>query len=399
MPSAPMSVFPLSVSASFAGAPGAARRKFVPTLPAAALEILSAALEAEDQAMTPQPGRAGNRRAEVSGFGDEPVNAKRAPARAKVVSGRSTLSPATAIIQAHRQRRTGLEETVFALYYGNLSLFRAEETARELWGEGLNGAVISTCAADVAARIDAWLKRPLTARYDFVFLDTIVIPQRLKDGARETALHYAVGVDSSGVRAVLGVNGGDAADGSVRRTFLRDLRRRGLKDVRLFVGGMDEQLVRDVAAEFPAVRLQVCVTQLEREVLALVPAAELHAASQACAALRLSPDTGISGDKIRQMMDRLDRTNLVEASALLGRMLPHAFSYRPFPRSQWSQISSPDAVRRAVKPMRERVRQIGPVEDTRALVLLAAAHLRHVSRTVWGQRRFLRPKSRGKGGE
>jgi hypothetical protein len=84
---------------------------------------------------------------------------------------------------------------------------------------------------------------------------------------------------------------------------------------------------------------------------------------------------------------------------LLRRMLPHAFSYRPFPRSQWSQISTTDAVRRAVKPLRERIRQIGPVEDTRALVLLAAAHLRHVSRTVWGQRRYLRPKPRGKAGD
>lgn len=371
----------------------------MPGPPAAALEILSAALEAEDRAMTAAPGGATIHGAEVSGLGGQPVEPKEAPAPARALSGRSTVSPAAAIMQAHRQRRTGLEETIFALYYGSLSLFRAEETARALWGEGLNGAVISTCAAEVAGRIETWLKRPLTTRYDFVFLDTIVIPQRLKEGARETALHYAIGVDSAGVRAVLGVGGGEAADPSVRRTFLRELRRRGLKEVRLFVGGMDEQLVRDVAAEFPAVRLQVCVAQLEREVLALVPAAELHAASQACAALRLSPDTGVSGDKIRQMLDRLDRTALAEASALLGRMLPHAFSYRPFPRTQWSQISTTDAIRRAVKPVRERIRHIGPVEDTRALVLLAAAHLRHVSRTVWGHRRFLRPKARGKTGE
>ena len=201
------------------------------------------------------------------------------------------------------------------------------------------------------------------------------------------------------MREVLGVRGGEAADESVRRTFLRDLRRRGLKEVRLFVGAMDELLVRDVTAEFPAVRLQVCIAQLERAVLALVPGPELHAASLALAALRLSPDAGVSAEKIRQMQERLDRTNLAEASALLGRMLPHAFSYRPFPRSQWSQISTTDAIRRAVKPMRERIRQIGPVEDIHALVLLAAAHLRHVSRTVWGQRRYLRPKPRGKAGE
>src|SRR5688572_1526950 len=193
MTSAPMSVFPLS--AVLPDQLPATRRKYVSAPPVAALEILSAALAAEDRALTAEPSPTTGRRVEVSGFGDRPLDSTPVEARPRVLPGRSTVSPAMAIIHAHRQRRTGLEETMFALYYGNLSLFRAEETARALWGEGLNGAVISTCAGEVAGRIDVWLKRPLTARYDFVFLDTIVVPQRLKDGARETALHYAVGVD------------------------------------------------------------------------------------------------------------------------------------------------------------------------------------------------------------
>ena len=237
-----MSVFPLS--AVLPGQLPATGRKYASAPSIAASEILSAALAAEDQALTAEPSRTAGR-LEVSGFGGQTLDSKEVDAQPRVLPGRSTVSPAMAIIHAHRQRRTGLEETMFALYYGSLSLFRAEETARALWGEGLNGAVISTCAGEVAGRIDIWLKRPLTARYDFVFLDTIVVRQRLKEGARETALHYAVGVDAAGVREVLGVCGGDAADESVRREFLRDLRRRGLKEVRLFVGGMDELLEDD----------------------------------------------------------------------------------------------------------------------------------------------------------
>jgi hypothetical protein len=127
-------------------------------------------------------------------------------------------------------------------------------------------------------------------------------------------------------------------------------------------------------------------------VLARVPGPQLHGASLACAALRPQPEAGVSGEKIHQMLARLDCNEMAEASALIGRLLPLALSYRLFPRSQWSQISTIDAIRRAVKPLRERIRHIGPVDDTRALVLLAAAHLRHVSRTVWGRRRFLRGK-------
>src|SRR6187402_679294 len=160
MTSAPMSAFPLS--AVLPGPLAATRRKHVSSPPFAALEILTAALAAEDRALTAGRGRTTGRQAEVSGFGDRPLDARQVEAQPRVLPGRSTVSPATAIIHAHRQRRTGLEETMLALYYGNLSLFRAEETARELWGEDLNGAVISTCAAEVADRIDSWLKRPLT---------------------------------------------------------------------------------------------------------------------------------------------------------------------------------------------------------------------------------------------
>jgi transposase-like protein len=393
MSSVPLSVFPLP--AVLPGATVPSRRKYAPAPPVTALEILSAALLAEDRATAMEPAAASSRCAEMPAFGDRAPRAG-AEARPLVLSGRTTFSPAAAIVHAHRQRRAGLEETTLALYHGSLSVCQAEETARALWGEDVNGAVISTCAGEVTPRLDAWLKRPITRRYDFVFLDAIAVRQRLRNGPQETDLHYAVGVDALGVREVLGVQGGATEDEAAWPAFLRDLRRRGLKEVRLFVGGMDEALVRAVAGEFPAVRLQVCVAQLERAVLARVPGPELHAASLACAALHPEPEAGVSAEKIRQMVERLNRNDLVEASALLGRMLPYALSYRPFPRHHWSQISTTDAIRRAVKPLRERIRHLGPIEDTRALVLLAAAHLRHVSRTVWGRRRYLKTKAGGR---
>src|SRR6478736_4243929 len=156
MTSVPMSVFPLS--AVLPGQLPAMPRKYGSAPPVAALEILAGALVAEDRALTAEPSPSTGRRVEVSGFGDRPLDSAQVEARPRVLPGRSTVSPAMAIIHAHRQRRTGLEETIFALFYGNLSLFRTEETARALWGEGLNGAVISTCAAEVTGRIDAWLK-------------------------------------------------------------------------------------------------------------------------------------------------------------------------------------------------------------------------------------------------
>ena len=320
----------------------------------------------------------------------EPAESGLSEARPGAASDGRDLSPEQALARLHRQRRAGLEETLLGLYYGNFSLFRAESAARTLCGEALNGATISACIDAITPRLENWLKRPITPRYDFVFLDTIVVRQRLKHGPQETSLHYAVGIDAQGAREVLGVHGASDTGEGGWTTFLRELRRRGLKEVRLFVGGIEEPFIKAVGREFPAVRLQVCVAQLEREVLARVPGSGLHAATLACAALHPAPESEMSGEKIRQMLERLDRNELAEACSLLRRLVPMAFSYRPFPRSQWSQLSSTEGFRRAVKPFRQRIRLVGPIEDTRALTLLAAAHLRQVARTSWDRRRYLR---------
>jgi len=69
-----------------------------------------------------------------------------------------------------------------------------------------------------------------------------------------------------------------------------------------------------------------------------------------------------------------------------------AFSYRTFPRAHWSQINTTYLFHRVVKPLRERLRLAGPIDETAALTWLASVHLHRLARTVWGRRPYLRGK-------
>ena len=57
-----------------------------------------------------------------------------------------TLAPVTAIMRRHVQKKSSLEEAILELYHGNISVSKADEIARILWGEKATAALISDCA-------------------------------------------------------------------------------------------------------------------------------------------------------------------------------------------------------------------------------------------------------------
>jgi len=119
--------------------------------------------------------------------------------------------------------------------------------------------------------VKAWRERALDEEYYAVFLDGTFLSIRRGKVAKEP-VYIALGIKPDGRREILGfwLFGAEGESAQNWEEVLRDLRRRGVKRVRVFVTddlpGMEEAVKRI----FPEADWQMCVLHAVRDALAKV---------------------------------------------------------------------------------------------------------------------------------
>jgi len=88
---------------------------------------------------------------------------------------------------------------------------------------------------------------------------------------RPVAILVAIGVNSEGFREILGVAEGAKEDEESWTAFLRHLKKRGFKGVRLVTSDKCLGLVNALGVAFPDVMWQRCVVHFYRNVFTAVP--------------------------------------------------------------------------------------------------------------------------------
>jgi transposase-like protein len=113
----------------------------------------------------------------------------------------------------------------------------------------------------------------------YVLLDGLWRKRSWAGEVKNVSILVAIGVNADGHREVLGVTEGVKEDKAFWQNFLRHLKGRGLKGVRLIVSDRCLGLVESVAEFYPAAAYQRCVVHFYRNVWSLVPSTKSHEVS------------------------------------------------------------------------------------------------------------------------
>jgi len=95
--------------------------------------------------------------------------------------------------------------------------------------------------------VKAFLDRPLEGDWPYVWLDATCVKVRRNHGIVSVAVIMAVGVNADGRREVLGMDIGASEAETFWTEFLRKLRRRGLRGVKLVISDAHEGIKAAVA--------------------------------------------------------------------------------------------------------------------------------------------------------
>jgi len=298
----------------------------------------------------------------------------------------------TAIIERYRRREASIEEALIEMYLAGVSVRRVEDITQALWGTRVSPGTVSNLNQKIYKRIEEWRSRPITGEYPYVYLDGIVLKRTWADEVRNVSILVAIGVSADGYREILGVCEGAKEDKSGWGAFLRDLKKRGLKVVRLVISDACLGLVESVSEIYPEAKWQRCTVHFYRNVFTVVPRGRLKEVSMMLKAIHASEDREAALEKADSVMKKLEKMKLKKAAQKIKDSIHETLTYYDFPNQHWSRIRTNNPLERIMREVRRRTRVVGAFPDGNSALMLVAARLRHISGTKWGTRRYLNMK-------
>jgi putative transposase len=295
----------------------------------------------------------------------------------------------TAIIVRYRRRESSVEEALIEMYLAGVSVRRVEDITEALWGTRVSPATVSKLNQKIYEKIDAWRSRALTSAYPYVFLDGIWLKRSWGGEVRNVSILVAIAVAEDGFREVIGAVEGAKEDKESWAQFVRHLKERGLKGVRLVISDKCLGLVEAISGTFPEARWQRCVVHFYRNVFTVVPKGKVRDVAAMLKAIHAQEDRREAHAKAMAVVKKLVQMKLKKASELLQEGVQETLSYYEFPREHWRHVKTNNPLERILREVRRRTRVVGAFPDGHSALMLVAARLRHVAGTRWGTKKYL----------
>ena len=295
----------------------------------------------------------------------------------------------TQIIERYRRRESSVEESLMEMYLAGVSVRRVEDITEALWGTRVSPSTVSELNQKLYERIEQWRNQPLEGEYPYVYLDGIWLKRSWGGEVKNVAVLVAIGVDQEGYRQILGVCEGAKEDAESWRNFLRHLKQRGLKGVRLITSDKCLGLVEALAEFFPEAMWQRCVVHWYRNVMSVVPRGKVRQVVAMLKAIHAQEDREAAQKKAVDVVGKLREVKLAKAAKTVEDGVDETLSYMSFPHEHWLRIRTNNPLERIMREIRRRTRVVGAFPDGKSALMLVAARLRYVAGTRWGSRRYL----------
>ena len=286
-------------------------------------------------------------------------------------------------LEPRRTAEKALVAVIQEAYVHGVSTRAVDDLVRAMGGTGVSKSQVSRLCAEIDARVQAFLTRPLEGAWPYLWLDVsrrtpcVRVSLRKYIRVRENgrivsrAVIIAVAVNEDGRREVLGVATGPSEAETFWTDFLRSLADRGLRGVKLVVAD-DHKGLRAAARRVFDATHQRCRVHWLRNALAHAPAKSRTAVAAMLKTI-FAQETKVEAeaqwdavaDALREKNDRL--------GAMMDASRDDVLAYMDFPREHWAQISSTNPLERVNKEIKRRSNVVGIFPNDAAIIRLVGA--------------------------
>jgi putative transposase len=298
----------------------------------------------------------------------------------------------TAIIERYRRRDISIEEAIVQMYLAGVSVRRVEDITEALWGTRVSSGTVSKLNRKVYQHIERWRTQPIEGEFAYVYLDGLVLKRSWGGEVKNVSVLAAIGVDQDGFRRMLGVAEGHKEDKAGWLGFLKHLKARGLKGVRLMISDACLGLAEAVAEVFPDADWQRCAVHFYRNVFSHTPSSKVREVAAMLKAIHAQENRAAAEAKATDVVTKLKAMKLGAAAELVENAIHETLTFFAYPPQHWLKLKTNNPMERLLKEARRRTKVVGAFPDGHSALMLVAARLRHVSATAWGTRKYMNMK-------
>jgi transposase-like protein len=276
------------------------------------------------------------------------------------------------------ERRRRIDRALFAVvmeaYVHGVSTRKVDDLVAALGLEsGISKSEVSRICSELDEQLGAFRSRSLAhVEFPYVFLDATYLKGRVDHQVVSRAVVVATGVSMDGNREVLGCAVGHSEDGAFWTEFLRSLRARGLKGVRLVISDQHLGLKKAIEAVMVGSSWQRCRVHFMRNVLARVKRTNTHMVIAAIQTIFAQPDA----TSVREQFDRIVGTlegQFPDVATMLTDAKEDLLAFSAFPEAHWRKVWSSNPLERLHREIKRRTDVVGVFPNDRAVERLVTA--------------------------
>jgi putative transposase len=268
--------------------------------------------------------------------------------------------------------------TLAEMYIQGVSTRKVKAITEQLCGVEISAMQVSRAVAQLDAVLQEWRERPL-GEITYLYVDALYEKVRQSGQVRDAAVLMATGITPKGERQVLGVSVSLSEHESHWKSFLKGLKDRGMKDVKLVISDDHEGLGAARRAVLGSVPWQRCHFHLQQNAGAYVPKQAMR--MEVAADIRSmfnAPDRKTAEEFLQAAIQKY-AVSAPRLSAWLEENLSEGFTVFDFPLEHRKSIRTTNSLERVNKEIRRRTRVVGVFPNEASCLRLISALLMEIS--------------------
>ena len=276
-------------------------------------------------------------------------------------------------LEPRRTAEKALTAVIQEAYVQGVSTRSVDELVKAMGMTGISKSQVSRLCEEIDGKVKAFLDRPIEGDWPYLWLDATYVKVRQNSRVVSAAVIVAVGVNSDGRREVLGMDIGPSEAEAFWTAFLRKLRQRGLRGVRLVISDAHEGLKAAVAKLLHA-SWQRCRVHFARNALAYAGRNGRRVVAAFIATAFAQNDAEAAKSQWRKIADQL-RPTRPKLAALMDESETDVLAYMAFPAAHRAKLHSVNPLERLNGEIKRRTDVVGIFPNEAAITRLVGALL------------------------
>ncbi len=290
-------------------------------------------------------------------------------------------------LEPRRTAEKALVAVVQEAYIQGVSTRSVDELVKAMGMTGISKSQVSRLCSEIDERVGAFLNRPIEGDWPYVWIDATYVKVRQAGRIVSVAVIIAVGVNTDGVREVLGVAVGPSEAEPFWTDFLRSLTRRGLRGVKLVISDAHLGLKAAIAKIFKAT-WQRCRVHFMRNALAYAGKGQRQMVLALINTAFAQESAEAAHVQWSIVVEQLT-TKFPKLAAMLGDAQHDVLAFMNFPKAHRTQLASTNPLERLNAEIKRRTDVVGIFPNDPAIVRLVGALLLEQNDEWQLQRRYM----------